>query len=183
MSIKKSIITLIAFSSVCTATLSADATADKDALAVGEKAPDFSVTAYNGKDIKLKSFHGKTCVVLYFYPKDETPGCTKEACAFRDSYSHLKETGAEVIGVSGDSREAHELFAKNHELPFILVADNDNKLLELYHVPKLKGTLHARYTFVIDKKGVIRAVYKDLPNADDHAKQALTMVESLQKTK
>ena len=104
-------------------------------IAVGDKAPDFKLRDQNGKDVSLAGFRGKKAVVLYFYPKDETPGCTKEACSFRDSYEEFVKAGAEVIGVSGDSVNKHKSFAEHHRLPFTLLADDGNLLRKAYGVP------------------------------------------------
>src|SRR6202007_736225 len=105
----------------------------------------------------LKEMRGKP-VILYFYPKDETPNCVKEACGFRDFFQPLQDKGAAIIGVSGDNDESHKAFAGHHALPFPLISDTDNSLLKLYGVPFFKGSLHKRVTFVIDGRGVIRNV-------------------------
>jgi peroxiredoxin Q/BCP len=153
-----------------------------DELAVGTKAPDFTrPTAGDNKRISLHQFQGKKAVVLYFYPKDETPGCTKEACSFRDAYQVLKDAGAEVIGVSSDTAESHKEFASHHSLPFILLTDGDHSLQELYHVPPM-GPVHARVTFVIDKHGVIRLAFNSR-DAEQHVKDATEMVQKLSKEK
>jgi thioredoxin-dependent peroxiredoxin len=148
-------------------------------LKVGSAAPGFSCKDANGKKVSLHEFHGKKAVVLYFYPKDETPGCTAEACGFRDSYAPLTKLGAEVIGVSSDSDDSHQAFAKNHQLQFLLVSDKDNSLGERYKVPAFHGTLHARVTYVIDKKGTIRLAYFDLKNGEEHVKQAMSTLQEL----
>ena len=106
---------------------------------VGDKAPDFTLPSQMGDNVTLSEYLGKKNVVLYFYPKDETPGCTKEACSFRDSYEELTNLGAEVLGVSGQSVESHKSFATHHNLPFILLSDENNKVRKLYGVPSIFG--------------------------------------------
>ena len=118
---------------------------------IGSKAPLFILPDQNGKLINLNDFIGKTNLVVYFYPKDESYGCTKEACSFRDSYEDFKEAGAEVIGISADSEASHKGFAANHKLPFILLSDKDKKIANLYGVGKTMGILPGRVTFIIDK--------------------------------
>ena len=129
-------------------------------LEVGSKAIDFTLVDTNGNEVALHDFLGKK-VVLYFYPKDNTPGCTQQACAFRDNYAAFQQLDVVVIGVSKDSAKTHANFAKKHELPFILLADPNREVLDLYGVVKPKkmygkdviGTV--RTTYVIDENGVI----------------------------
>src|SRR5665648_1111443 len=116
---------------------------------VGDKAPDFTLPCQNGEEVKISKFFGKKNVVLYFYPKDETTGCTKEACTFRDNYEELTKLGAEVIGVSGQSVESHKSFASHYGLPFILLSDQGNKVRELYGVPSSMGIIPGRVTYII----------------------------------
>ena len=138
-----------------------------------------------GDNVILSEFLGKKNVVLYFYPKDETPGCIKEACTFRDNYEQLASLGAEVLGVSGQSVESHKSFATHYGLPFILLADVDNKIRELYGVPSTMGILPGRVTYIIDKKGIVRHVFVSQTQAQRHveeAKKILTEIENEQKT-
>ena len=129
----------------------------------GNKAPDFSATDQNGKKIKLSSFKGKKNVVLYFYPKDMTPGCTTEACDFRDQFKKFKST--EILGVSIDSPERHLKFIDKYDLPFTLISDVDQKVVNKYGVwqeKKLYGRKFmgiVRSTFIIDKSGVVRKIF------------------------
>src|SRR5579863_2268510 len=129
-------------------------------LQAGDKAPDFDVMTDEGKQIKLKDFKGKY-VILYFYPKDDTPGCTKEACAFRDDHSQVSDAGAVVIGVSPDDPQSHDKFAKKYHLPFPLLADTDHALAEKYGVWVEKNNYGKKYwgiartTFLIDPEGKI----------------------------
>lgn len=138
-------------------------------LKVGDKAPQFTSKNQNGEEIKLSDFKGKK-VILYFYPKDNTPGCTTEACNFRDNYQSLLKDGFEVIGVSIDSEQSHQKFISKFELPFNLVSDEDKKIVEDYGVwveknmygKKYMGT--ARTTFNIDEKGIIQHIIKKVDN-------------------
>lgn len=126
-------------------------------LMTGEKAKDFTLQDKDGKQVSLSDFKGQR-VVVYFYPKDDTPGCTRQACAFRDAYSEFVEKKIVVIGISRDSVNSHEKFAKKYQLPFVLLADVDGKVIEDYGV---KGTFGAvRSTFVIDEEGTIEKVFK-----------------------
>ena len=129
----------------------------------GNKAPDFSAADQNGNKIKLSSFKGKKNVVLYFYPKDMTPGCTAEACDFRDQFKKFKST--EILGVSIDSPERHQKFIEKHDLPFTLISDVDQKVVNKYGVwqeKKLYGKTFmgiVRSTVIIDKSGVVRKIF------------------------
>lgn len=149
------------------------------AIKVGDKAPDFTLTSATGEKVSLKDFYGKKSVVLYFYPKDDTPGCTAESCAFRDSYEVFKEIGAEVIGVSGDSPESHRQFARKYNLPFILLSDTDNKLRQLYGVPATLFILPGRVTYVIDKEGVVRHIFDSMMNFKGHVEEALKTLKAI----
>ncbi len=148
-------------------------------ISVGANAPDFSKTTQNGDAISLSQFRGEKTVVLYFYPKDETPGCTAEACTFRDSFEDFVEAGAVVIGVSQDSEESHKSFASNHRLPFLLVSDRDKALQKAYGVPKTMGLLPGRVTYVIDREGKVQHVFNSQLNAKKHVREALEVVKRL----
>ncbi|HAE67281.1 MULTISPECIES: thioredoxin-dependent thiol peroxidase [Sphingobacterium] len=138
-------------------------------LEIGQKAPDFSAKNQHGETVHLSDFKGKK-VILYFYPKDNTPGCTTEACNFRDNYQSLKKEGYEIIGVSVDDEASHKKFITKHELPFQLLVDEDKSLVEAYGVwveknmygKKYMGT--ARTTFVIDADGIIQHIIKKVDN-------------------
>lgn len=138
-------------------------------LKVGDKAPNFKAKNQNGEELSLSDFKEKK-VILYFYPKDNTPGCTTEACNFRDNYQSLLKDGFEVIGVSIDSEQSHQKFISKFELPFNLVSDEDKKIVESYGVwveknmygKKYMGT--ARTTFIIDEKGTIQHIIKKVDN-------------------
>ncbi|BDC17610.1 peroxiredoxin [Acidianus sp. HS-5] len=146
---------------------------------VGNKAPIFEGVTDNGDKISLEDFLGKSNIVLYFYPKDDTPGCTREACAFRDNWDLLKDYDVVVIGVSSDNVESHKRFKEKYKLPFILISDPDQRIRELYGA---KGfILPDRVTFVIDKKGIIRHVYKSQLNPANHVNEALKTLEKIRK--
>jgi len=147
---------------------------------VGDTAPDFSLPSQSGESVSLKDFIGKKSVVLYFYPKDDTPGCTAEACAFRDSYEVFKDAGAEVIGVSDDSPNSHQNFAAKHRLPFILLSDSGKQLRKLYGVPSTLGLLPGRVTYVIDKTGVVRHIFNSQLNFKGHIEESLKTLRELQ---
>lgn len=145
-------------------------------LSIGDPAPEFSATTQDGQRISLADFRGRRGIVLFFYPKDGTPICTKEACAFRDSYEKFLAAGAEVIGVSGDSTESHRAFSERHQLAFPLVSDSDGALRKTFGVPKTLGLLPGRVTFVIDKQGIIRLIFSALFASDEHVRQALQAI-------
>jgi len=143
---------------------------------VGDKAPLFKATLQDGSTFDLRDSIGRRAVVLFFYPKDGTPVCTKEACGFRDSYEQFVEAGAEVIGVSSDSPESHRSFAARHRLPFPIISDRDRSLRRLYGVPNSLGFLPGRVTYVIDREGIVRLVFSALLASDDHVRKALAAV-------
>jgi peroxiredoxin Q/BCP len=151
------------------------------AVKVGDKAPDFTLPSQMGDNVTISEFFGKKNIVLYFYPKDESIGCTKEACSFRDSYEELTNLGAEVLGVSGQSVESHKSFATHHGLPFILLSDKDNKVRELYGVPSTMGIIPGRVTYIIDKKGVVRHIFSSQTQAERHVEEAKITLKELEK--
>ena len=146
----------------------------------GDKAPDFTLPAQSGEAVRLKDRLGERVVVLYFYPRDDTRGCTAEACAFRDSHEVFAEAGAEVIGVSSDSVGRHAAFAGLHELPFTLLSDQDGRVRKLYGVPAVLGLLPGRVTYVIDRQGTVRHVFNSMTNISQHVSDALGVVRKLQ---
>ncbi len=148
-------------------------------IEIGSKAPDFSLPDQQGRRVNLADFIGKTNLVVYFYPKDESYGCTKEACSFRDNYEVFKQAGAEVIGISSDDIASHQAFAANHKLPFILLSDKDKTVAEKYGVGKSLGILPGRVTFVIDKQGIIRLVFSSQLSFEKHVDEALQMLKTL----
>jgi peroxiredoxin Q/BCP len=149
------------------------------AVKVGDMAPDFTLTSQTGESVSLKDFQGKKSVVLYFYPKDDTPGCTAEACAFRDSYQVFKDAGAEVIGISSDTTQSHQQFVNKYDLPFILLSDTGNKVRQLYGVPATLWILPGRVTYVIDKDGVVRHLFDSMLEFQRHVEEALTTLKTI----
>jgi peroxiredoxin Q/BCP len=144
-----------------------------DAL-VGQAAPDFTAAAHDGTTVHLAALKGKP-VVLYFYPKDETAGCTKEACAFRDAWDKLGKTGAVLVGVSADTLDSHKAFVKHHKLPFLLISDPDGTIGRSYGVPFEQ--FHQRQTIVIGADGRVRKVYRKV-DVGVHAQQILDDLSS-----
>jgi peroxiredoxin Q/BCP len=134
-----------------------------------------------GDNVTISEFFGKKNVVLYFYPKDETTGCTKEACTFRDNYEELTNLGAEVIGVSGQSVESHISFASHYGLPFILLSDEGNNVRELYGVPSSIGIIPGRVTYIIDKKGMVRHIFNSQTQAQKHVEEAKKTLLEIEK--
>jgi len=148
-------------------------------IKIGDRVPDFSLASQSGTTVKLSDFLGKKCVVLYFYPKDDTPGCTAESCAFRDSYEVFSEAGAEVIGISSDSVDSHVRFAAKYNLPFTLLSDENNQVRKLFGVPATMFILPGRVTYVIDQEGIVRHIFDSMLDFKAHVDEALKTVKSL----
>lgn len=149
------------------------------ALAPGDTAPLIALPDQDGTERRSDQLDGKA-LVLFFYPKDDTPGCTMEACAFRDSYTDLQELGAAVWGVSGDDAASHRRFANRHRLPYPLLVDGGNRLRKAFGVPSLLGLLPGRVTYVIDGQGVVRHVFNNLLDGPAHRREALEALRGLQ---
>ena len=148
-------------------------------LKVGDKMPIFGAKDQDGNDFYIESVLYKKVLVIYFYPKDETPGCTKQACSFRDEYEDIKNAGAEVIGISGDSVKSHKKFAQNHKLPYILLSDNDKSIRKLFGVPTIMlGLIPGRVTYVVDLKGIVQMVYNSM-DASQHIPKSLEAIQKL----
>ena len=147
-------------------------------LAIGDPAPDFTSADQQGNAVRLSEYRGKK-VVLYFYPKDDTPGCTAQSCNLRDNYADLKAAGYEVLGVSVDDQKAHQQFITKYDLPFTLVADTDKQVVEAYDVWKEKSMYGRKFmgivrtTFLIDEQGIITDIIEKV-DTKEHAKQILT---------
>lgn len=149
------------------------------ALQVGDKIPDFSAKDSKGNHFDSASVLSKKPVVFYFYPKDNTPGCTAQACSFRDQYEDFKDLGAEVIGISSDSIASHEKFAKQYRLPFLLLSDNNKKIRNLFGVKSsLFGLIPGRVTYVVDKNGIIQLIFDSLV-ATNHIPKALETIKKM----
>ena len=129
--------------------------------------------------VSLKDFLGEKVVILYFYPKDDTPGCTKEACAFRDEHEEFGKLDAEVVGVSSDSVESHRRFAEKHDLSFTLLSDEGGKVRRMYGVPNTFGIFPGRVTYVIDEAGVVRHVFSSQIGAVKHVEGALKSLAAI----
>ena len=146
----------------------------------GDKAPDFTLPSQSGEQVRLYDRLGERVVVLYFYPRDDTRGCTAEACAFRDSFEAFTDAGAEVIGVSSDSVDRHAAFAGKHKLPFTLLSDKGGQVRKSYGVPAVLGMVPGRVTFVIDREGTVRHSFNSMTNIGQHISDALRIVRELQ---
>jgi peroxiredoxin Q/BCP len=146
----------------------------------GDKAPDFTLPSQSGEPVRLYDVLENKVVVLYFYPKDETRGCTAEACAFRDSYEVFTDAGAEVIGVSSDSADKHAAFAGHHNLPFTLLSDEGGRVRKSFGVPTTLGLIPGRVTYVIDRTGTIQHLFNSMTNMNQHVSTALLAVQRLQ---
>lgn len=150
-------------------------------MAIGEKAPLFSLPNNAGEIINLEDYLGKKILVIYFYPKNETAGCTAEACSFRDRYELFTQANAEVIGISSDSLESHTNFSSKYKLPFTLLSDRDNKVRKLYGVKATFGIIPGRATYIIDKKGIIQHIFVSQFNPKKHVDMALKIIEEIKK--
>ena len=150
----------------------------KGKVQVGDLASDFTLLNQSSGPVSLGDFLGKKHIVLYFYPKNNTSLCTEEACAFRDSYEVFKDAGAEIIGVSSDSVESHRQFAKEHQLPFILLSDVDGVIRKRYSVPTAFG-LPGRVTYIIDRQGIVRRIFFSQFTSKRHVDEALETVKSI----
>jgi peroxiredoxin Q/BCP len=150
----------------------------KDKVKVGSVAPDFTLPSQAGEMVSLKDFSGRKPVVLYFYPRDETPGCTKEVCAFRDTSVEFGKLDVQVIGISSDSVESHRRFAAKYDLSFPLLSDEGGKIRRLYGVPKTFGLFPGRVTYVIDKECVVRHVFASQLSVERHVQEALAALRS-----
>jgi thioredoxin-dependent peroxiredoxin len=165
--IKPTILTFLASTSVLAAS-----------LAPGSPAPPLEAKDQSGNLVRLSDYTGKKNVVLYFYPKDGTPGCTTEACSLRDGYEAILATGAVVLGVSADDQASHAAFSQKYNLPFSILADPDKKIIEAYGVKVPVIGIAKRWTFIIDKQGVIRHIISDVDTAK-HDQQVLAQLKDL----
>ncbi|MBA9076479.1 peroxiredoxin [Rufibacter quisquiliarum] len=148
-------------------------------LKEGEKAPDFELPDMTGKKVRLYEILKEKKVVLYFYPKDDTRGCTKEACTFRDMYEDFTGQGAEVVGISSDSADSHTRFASKHSLPFVLLADTDKHVRKLYKVPSTFGLIPGRVTYVIDQQGTVQYAFNSMIKPLEHVQNALAALKRI----
>ena len=152
----------------------------KGKVGVGDVASDFTLRSQSGEEVSLGDFVGrKRAIVLFFYPKDDTPGCTKEACSFRDGYEQFETSEAEVIGISLDTVRSRERFVEEHGLPFVLLSDEGGEVRKLYGVPNTLGLFPGRVTYVIDEEGVVRHVFSSQIGVTRHVEQALKALEAI----
>jgi peroxiredoxin Q/BCP len=150
----------------------------KDRVGIGAKAPNFTLPSQSEEMVSLEDFIGTKPVVLFFYPKDDTPGCTKQACAFRDDFEEFGMLDAEVIGISSDSVDSHRSFAAKYDLPFTLLSDDGGKVRRLYGVPNTFGLFPGRVTYVIDRQGVVRHIFSSQLGVEQHVQEALGALQS-----
>ena len=148
------------------------------AVTEGSRAPVFEALDQNGTLVRLADFQGKSAVVLYFYPKDDTPGCTAQACSLRDGFAAIKAAGAVVLGVSADTSQSHKAFAEKFHLPFSILADPDKRIIEAYGVKMPVIGFAKRITFLIDKQGIVRKVISDT-RTKDHDQQVLALLKEM----
>jgi peroxiredoxin Q/BCP len=144
----------------------------------GDTAPDFELADQQGQPVRLSQFRGRN-VVVFFYPKDDTSGCTIEACRFRDEFERFTDAGTEVIGISNDSSDSHTRFISKYKLPFTLLSDRGGKVRKLFGVKKTFGIIPGRVTFVIDREGAVRHVFSSQTSPAQHVDEALRVIGGL----
>ncbi|NLE86435.1 MAG: peroxiredoxin [Myxococcales bacterium] len=148
-------------------------------LSVGDRAPEFTLPDETGREVSLKELREAGPVVVYFYPRDDTPGCTVEACTFRDSYEEFVGAGATVVGISADDGGSHQAFRSKHGLPFVLLTDADGSVAAAYGVKKTLGLLPGRATFVLDREGIVQSAFSSQLRVRQHVERALDVVRRL----
>jgi len=166
---------------LCTFTFSASSVLAQETLKQGDKAPNFRLKDQDGKDFRLADYLGKQKVVIFFYPKDESPVCTKEACAFRDAYAKYKDANAVVIGINSGTVESHKAFQTKEHLPFQLLSDTDNKVLSMFGVKEQafgEVRVSGRETFVVGEDGKIVYSFREFMKGEDHSAQVLSHLKS-----
>ena len=150
-------------------------------LKVGDQVPAFQLQNQDGEIISIQDYIGKQNLVIYFYPKDDTPGCTKQACSFRDQYEEFNDLNAEVFGISSQSVSSHKEFAEKHRLNFNLLCDKDNQVRKLFGVPtSFLGLLPGRVTYVVDRSGKIVHIFNSQFRAEEHINQAKNILKNLE---
>jgi peroxiredoxin Q/BCP len=150
------------------------------AVQVGDLAPDFALIDQHGQSVHLGDYLGKSDIILFFYPKDYTGGCTMEVCAFRDHFTEFQSAGAIVLGVSSDTVESHEGFAEKNNLPYSILSDPNGQIRALYGTPKTFGILQGRVTYMIDKRGIVLHIFDNLVNGPKHVAEALKILKTTQ---
>ena len=147
-------------------------------LKIGDTIPLFILKDQNNNDFDIENYRGKKPLVIYFYPKDDTPGCTKEACSFRDEFEVFTDLNVEVIGISSDDVTSHKNFADKYNLPFTLLADTEKKVRKLFGVPKsFLGLVPGRVTYIINKQGIIVHVFNSMTNTNKHITESLSVLK------
>lgn len=155
---------------------------EKTMLKKGDQLPVFELQDQDGELYKIQEIIGKKNLVIYFYPKDDTPGCTKEACKFRDDFEVFTDLNALVIGISGDTPDSHKKFQEKYQLPFTLLSDPDDKVRQLFGVKgSLGGLIPGRVTFVVDRNGMIQYTFDSMSKAEQHVEEARKILEDLKK--
>lgn len=143
-------------------------------IKIGDKIPSFTLKDQNGSDFIMENYLGMTSIVIYFYPKDDTPGCTKEACGFRDAFADFRDLNATVVGVSADDVKSHKEFVEKYNLPFTLLSDTENIVRKLFGVPaSMFGMIPGRVTYIVNNEGIVTHIYDNMFNAEGHIKEAL----------
>ncbi len=151
-------------------------------LKVGDKIPNFVLKDQDNADFNIDQFRGKQMMVIYFYPKDDTPGCTTEACSFRDQYEIFTDLNVKVIGISADNVTSHKKFAGKYNLPFTLLADTDKKVQKLFGVPRsLLGMIPGRVTYIVNKEGEVVHIFNSMTNAEKHITESLSILKKMNK--
>jgi len=148
-------------------------------MKIGQIAPDFTLPDQNRDRFNLGQHLGKGPVVVFFYPKDDSPVCTAEACAFRDKYQIFQTMGAQVIGISSDLEDSHQAFAAKHRLPFTLLTDEKGEVRDAFGVPKKFGLIPGRVTYILDKQGIVRGISNSATNGKSHVDDALAIIRTL----
>jgi len=147
-------------------------------LKIGDKVPSFTLKDQHGAVFNIDDLIGRKALVIFFYPKDFTPGCIKEVCSFRDQYEDFTDLGAEVIGISGDGENSHDKFAKKYKLPFTLLSDTNKKVRSLFGVKgSLLGLLPGRVTYVVDKNGIVQLIFENQFGAEKHITESLAILK------
>ena len=155
-------------------------TGQSNKLEIGDTIPQFTLRDQNNKEFDVTKYRGKKPMVIYFYPKDDTPGCTKEACSFRDEFETFIDMNVKVIGISSDDVASHKKFAEKYNLPFTLLADTKKKVRKLFGVPNsLLGLLPGRVTYVVDKNGTIVHIFNSQFSAEKHINEALSILKEI----
>jgi len=160
--------------------MTASADADHRPVEVGDRAPAFAAVDQEGREVRLDDLLGRGPVVLFFYPKDESPGCTAEACAFRDAFEEFRGLDAEVLGLSGDDADRHRRFAERHDLPFRLLHDEDDRIRRRFGVPRTLGLMPGRTTYVLDRDGIVRHRFNAQLRPKRHVRESIEAVRRLE---